>query len=362
MFGKMINNYYYGKSGKGDFRKEDLPKNRWQLFWEMLRVRLSALCRMNLMTLIAFLPTIILLGNTILTLINGVSLQSELAAVVQDAGVVMTEDVTQEAYNELATQALLAAERTEEEVNYFLNFNLREFFQALLWRACIYLIPCIAITGPVQAGMSYVTRNWARDEHAFVWADFKDAVKDNWKQALAVSVITSFLPAVLYMCWNFYGNMASERGAFFMVPQMLVALLALLWVLGLTYMYPMMVSYKTKLSVIIKNSLLMGVARLPQTVGARLATALPCIVCALLLFATGAGMYALLALALYYALIGYALSRFVFASVSNAAFDKFINSHMEGVPVNRGLSLEDEEDEDEDGEKTAQEQDGAPRA
>ena len=24
MFGRMMNNYYYGKSGKGDFRKEDL--------------------------------------------------------------------------------------------------------------------------------------------------------------------------------------------------------------------------------------------------------------------------------------------------------------------------------------------------
>ena len=45
MFGKMMNNFYYGKSGKGDFRKEDLPKNRWQLFWEMLRVRFASLCR-----------------------------------------------------------------------------------------------------------------------------------------------------------------------------------------------------------------------------------------------------------------------------------------------------------------------------
>ena len=44
MFGKMMNNFYYGKSGKGDFKKEDLPRTRWQLFWEMLRIRLSALC------------------------------------------------------------------------------------------------------------------------------------------------------------------------------------------------------------------------------------------------------------------------------------------------------------------------------
>ena len=44
-----MNSFYYGKSGKGDFRKEDLPQNRWQLFWEMLRVRLSGLFRLNLM-------------------------------------------------------------------------------------------------------------------------------------------------------------------------------------------------------------------------------------------------------------------------------------------------------------------------
>ena len=56
MFGKMMNSFYYGKSGKGDFRKEDLPKNRWQLFWEMLRVRFSGLCRLNLMAVAAWLP------------------------------------------------------------------------------------------------------------------------------------------------------------------------------------------------------------------------------------------------------------------------------------------------------------------
>ena len=30
------------------------------------------------------------------------------------------------------------------------------------------MIPCIAITGPFNAGVTYVLRNWARDEHSFV--------------------------------------------------------------------------------------------------------------------------------------------------------------------------------------------------
>ncbi|MBQ6514981.1 MAG: hypothetical protein IJI09_09695, partial [Clostridia bacterium] len=64
MFGKLMNNYYYGKSGKGDFRKEDLPENRWQLFWEMLRTRLSALCRLNLMYVVVWLPAMIVIMMT----------------------------------------------------------------------------------------------------------------------------------------------------------------------------------------------------------------------------------------------------------------------------------------------------------
>ena len=62
MFGKFMNNYYYGKSGKGDYTPEDLPKNRWQLFFEMLRVRLSALCRMNLVYMLPWLPTMLVIG------------------------------------------------------------------------------------------------------------------------------------------------------------------------------------------------------------------------------------------------------------------------------------------------------------
>ena len=62
MFGRLMNSFYYGKSGKGDYRKEDLPKNRWQLFWEMLRVRFSALLRLNLMYVVVWIPAIFFIG------------------------------------------------------------------------------------------------------------------------------------------------------------------------------------------------------------------------------------------------------------------------------------------------------------
>ena len=66
MFGKFMNNYYYGKSGKGDYTPEDLPKTRLQLFFEMLRVRLSALCRMNLIYMLPWLPTMLVIGMLVM--------------------------------------------------------------------------------------------------------------------------------------------------------------------------------------------------------------------------------------------------------------------------------------------------------
>ena len=54
-------------------------------------------------------------------------------------------------------------------------------------------------------------------------------------------------------------------------------------------------------------------------------------------------------------LIGFALARFVYASFTNGVFDRFINSHMAGVEINRGLAKE--EDEEEDDENDAQETD-----
>ena len=329
MFGKMMNNFYYGKSGKGDFRKEDLPKNRWQLFWEMLRVRFASLCRLNLMTIAAWLPMIILIGYCITTLFNVLMIRGQYDAYVLNGDI---------------------GELTEEQISLLSTMDLDQWMVdmafSLLSTFCLWAIPCIAITGPVQAGLAYVTRNWSRDEHAFIWADFKDAVKENWKQGLGVSAITSVLPIIMYVGYQFYGQQAATS-MLFMVPQMLILMVGLIWALALTFLYPMMVSYRVSFGQLIKNSVVMAIGRLPQTVGIRLIMLLPTIICLVIFMFTGS-LIALLALAIYYVLIGFAMARFVYASFTNGVFDRFINSRMEGVEINRGLAKEEDEEEEEE--------------
>lgn len=316
-----MNSYYYGKSGKGDYTPDDLPKNRWQLFMEMLRTRMSGLCRMNLMYFVTWLPAMIAIALWVVSF--GVALNNSFP--VDEAGNII---------DEVAANGVQSFWQTVNDMN----------FMTLL-----ILIPCIAITGPFTAGLSYVTRNWARDEHAFPWADYKDAIKANWKQGLLVSTITGCVPFLVYICWRFYGDMAVGN-AVWVIPQMLILMLGILWSLAVTYMYPMMVTYQMNFRTIIRNSFILAVGRLPGSVGIRLLHCVPTVLFTVIFLLT-LQPWVLMLLFAYYLIFGFAFSRFITASFTNAVFDKYINSRIEGAQVNRGLSQENDDDDDDDDEQ-----------
>ena len=306
--GGFFNRLYYGKAGKADYTPDDLPSNRFQLFFEVLRVRFWSLCRVNLMQVVFWLPVIVW------TYINVLALQGIDVQMV-----------------EAGEEALL---------------GLRDQLLSLVQTYLFILFPLVAITGPSSAGAAYVTRNWARDQHSFVWSDFKDAMRDNWKQALVVSAITGALPLVAFVGFVFYGQMA-QQSALFYVPQVLLTLMCILWTLTLPLLYPLMVGYKLRLRDLLRNGLLLAMARLPQMVAVRLLTAIPLIVlCVNMVF--WMNTIVMLVVAAYYLFFGHAMARLIYASVANGFFDRYINPHIEGAQVGRGLRRDDDDEDGED--------------
>ena len=91
----------------------------------------------------------------------------------------------------------------------------------------------------------------------------------------------------------------------------------------------------------------MTIGRLPATVGLKLLSVMPVVLVALVSYFTPYLQWAVLIGFLYYILLGYALSRFVSASYTNAVFDKYINVKIEGAQVNRGLYNEEDDEEEE---------------
>ena len=356
MFGKFMNNYYYGKSGKGDYTTEDLPRTRMQLFWEMLRTRLSGLMRLNLIYILPWIPMLIVLGMFYTNSMNVLSLPDQLNAVLleinageqqADGSVIVTaEDGSTTVYDAATIAQLREMDAIPEEE--MAMSTAQELQNYTLW-ALLALIPCIFITGPWTAGAAYVTRNWARDEHAFLWSDMKDAMKENWKGALVLSGVTSVIPIVVYLCWMFYGSTPAEGPVMeilLTLGQMVPVMVGVVWYLAVTYAYPMLVTYQMSVWTVIRNSLILAIGRLPQSVGVRLLHCVP-VVLGVVIALFISPIWGPMILAMYYVLFGFGLSRFITASYTNAQFDKFINSRIEGAKVNQGLAEDDEEDEEE---------------
>lgn len=151
---------YYGKAGKRDYTEMDMPKNRVSLFFLVLKDHFFDLVKVNFLQLIFWIPFLIWSFINLIAVLN------------------------------MDTEAMLTMENGAQAI--------MDTMRSYLFVWLIGVIPCVAITGPSSAGAAYIMRNWARDQHAFLFSDFKDAFKNNWKQALFTSVFTAFVPVLAY--------------------------------------------------------------------------------------------------------------------------------------------------------------------
>lgn len=291
-----MNNYFYGKAGKGDYTVSDMPQNRRQLFGAVMKVRWSSLFGVNLMYMIFWIPTLIWI---------------------------------------LMNLSIFFSSETVLEI---------EAAKGYLMAFLIGLFPCTLITGPFTAGVTYVTRNWARDEHSFVWSDFWDAVKGNWKQALPVSFISGLVPLLLYVSYLFYGQLA-QQSVLYMVPLCLVFMVALIWKLSEMVIYTLMVTYQLSFRNLIRNALLLTMAKLPLAILIKLLTWIVPIVAFLVCwFAPNTQLYVLMILTVVYLFYLPAFNRMIVASYGNALCEKYLNIKIEGAATNIGLRPDDWDD------------------
>lgn len=296
----LMNNYFYGKQGKADMTVADLPANRRELFFTVFKVRWSALTGVNLLYLIFWIPAILWTG-----------------------------------YNLMAVVGMQAAEA---------GTYVREDYMGIVTTWLMVLFPCIAITGPFNAGVTFVLRNWARDQHSFVLSDFKDTVRDNWKQALAVSSVSGILPLLIFVGVRFYSDRLTFS-ALFVVPIGVMMVVGALWSLATMLMYPMLITYDLKLRDVIRNSLLLTLAKLPFAVLFKAITLIvPALLLTLLELAPAIQNYVLLVGALLYIGILPAFNRLVTVSYANWLCETYLNTRIEGAQTNIGLRPENWDD------------------
>ena len=115
--------------------------------------------------------------------------------------------------------------------------------------------------GPATAGLSYVLGCFADDCHAFIWQDFRDKFKENFKQSTLVFLIDLIVFVLLSFAFVIYYSFGGAIGYI----RYIVAVIGIIFAAMHLYIYPMLVGYELKISDIYKNAFILTMGKLPVT-------------------------------------------------------------------------------------------------
>ena len=143
-------------------------------------------------------------------------------------------------------------------------YNLEETLTVLLSERNVLIPPLpfvpFMFIGPFIAGLTFVLRNWARQEHAFLVSDFFEHTKKNLLQGLILSVINTVFVYTILTAALFY----AKSGVPAMAVLAFFCVVSVLWFITNFYTYTIMVTFKMSLINIIRNSILLALGKLPQ--------------------------------------------------------------------------------------------------
>lgn len=137
----------------------------------------------------------------------------------------------------------------------FLGISQRSL--SVLASSPLAYLPVILIS-PFVAGLTMITRNFAREEHAFVWSDYKDAIKKNWKPFLINGIICFIFVSIMYVALRYYIAMSS-KGWMYIIALSISILVAVIFLFGQYYIPVMIITLDLNLKQIYRNALIFAV-------------------------------------------------------------------------------------------------------
>jgi len=137
---------------------------------------------------------------------------------------------------------------------------LQRKFWKMIQLNLIFILFCIPVVtiGPAIAGMTYVLRNFATESPVFLFSDFWDAFKNNFKQSFVYGLLCLLVISLIIGAGTFYWQNASEN-AWMYIPLGLILFMSLMFVLSNFYIFPMIVTLDLPLKALIKNGIILSI-------------------------------------------------------------------------------------------------------
>ena len=300
-----------GKEKSEEYARSTLPTNRWQLFWDIFKGNLGKLVKVNLLTVIFFIPLFAVL--IICSMVSGTS--GEIYPFGANLG------IGYPAFPMLQGQAENLALQND-----------------LVLYLGIFITSAAAAVG-LSGGM-YVIRNMVWTEGIFVTNDFWRGVKTNFKNALQTAL---FLTGMLFLCkmmidvseLSIASGISKAQTVWFRISQGISYVFITMAVMMSLWMIALGVNYNMGFFTLFRNAFFMAIGTFPQTIFFGVLALWPF---ALLMF--GGSFFLVIAIILLMLLsLSYAL--LVWLDFAQWVFDRFINPKIEGAKVGRGIYNKD---------------------
>ncbi len=308
----LITRLLEGKEKSEEYARSTLPTNRWQLFWDIFKGNFGKMVKVNLLTLIFFIPLIAVI------VLGGMYEDSIGIAYPFNAGMGIGYPATPD------TKGI--SEWLTLQNDWYLGIGI--------------MITAIIASIGLSGGM-YVVRNMVWTEGIFVANDFWRGIKLNFKNALQTAIFF----CVLFVLGNAVINISEFtlvqgvssgfQRVMLNISQITSYLLIVLAIMMSFWMIALGVNYKMSFFGMLRNAFLMSVGTLPQTVFFIVIAMLP-----ILLFLIGWTFLTMLAVILFI-LVGLSYILLVWLDFAQWVFDKYINPKLDGAKVGRGIYNKD---------------------
>ena len=308
----LITRLMEGKEKSEEYARSTLPTNRWQLFWDIFKGNFGKIMKVNLLTIIFFVPLIAVVIFYLMIM--------ESNAVIYPFGANLGVG-----YPAVPMQQGMA--------------ELLSVQNSFILYAGLILTSVIAAVG-LSGGM-YVVRNMVWTEGIFVTNDFWRGIKLNYKNALQTVLFFTIILLLAGSMIQFaefsivVNNLVGGKLVMMRISQgtsyVLLALAAMMsfWMIALG------VNYKLSFFGMIRNSFLITMSTLPQTIFFGVLALLPFV-----LFLIGGSMLITIGIVLVI-LFGISYALLVWLDFAQWVFDKYINPKLKGAKVGRGIYNKD---------------------
>lgn len=141
----------------------------------------------------------------------------------------------------------------------FFDLLGRKFWK-LIQLNLLYLLFCLPVVtiGPATAGFVYILRNFIQERPVFLFHDFLEAFKKNFKQSFVMGIIDALFIVLISVAYQMYNQMALSNAGWY-IPLIICISISIVFVIMHFYIYLMIVTLELKLKAILKNALYLSI-------------------------------------------------------------------------------------------------------